>query len=271
MKGRSTTIIMVALCVACLLKACIPMLQTTLEPGIQPHILKADAEVYVYTSSDTLPVNVRKIGNITIVPSGLNQICDLASVLEKAKDEARKLGANIVHITQLDVPHRWEFCHRLKVTLYSGAKDSISKQHKILKVNSNAIHDKQYALLHIYRFDGPSSWLRYNLKLGDTTLCRVKNNFKTTLKLCKEGSNLITINKRKRGLPLDVVFGEEYYLRCTINGNSSIGVGVNGMEVTVATSPSIDFISNTIGALEFEAFNAKRDETKLNNVKIREL
>lgn len=256
---------------ACLLAACKPMLQTTLAPGIQPHSLSVDTEVYVYANSDTLPENISKIGNTSIVADDYKQKCDLRTLLEQVKGEARRLGANIVHITQLDVPSRNNFCHRLKTTLYSCAQDSISKHYKNLKVNSNAALEKQYALLHIYRFDGPSSWLRYNLKLGDTTLCRVKNNFKTTLKLRKEGSNTITINKRKKGLPIDIVFGKEYYLRCTVNDNSSVGIGVNGMGITVATSPSIDFISNTIAALEFEAFNAKRDETKLNNVKIREL
>ncbi len=271
MKRRARTIIVFVMFVACMLDACKPMLQTTLAPGIQPSVLKADAEVYVYATSDTLPVNITKIGNTSIIADDYKQKCDLRTLLEQVKGEARRLGANIVHITQLNVPGNRNFCHRLKTTLYTSVQDSISKHYKILKVNSNTALDKQYALLHIYRFDGPSSWLRYNLKLGDTTLCRVKNNFKTSLKLYKEGSNLITINKRKRGLPIDIVFGKEYYLRCTVNDNSSIGIGVNSMGITVATNPSVDFISNTIGALEFEAFKAKRDETKLNNTKIREL
>lgn len=265
MKWRNVNLIVLILYATCFLKACGPILKTTLVPGIQPSILEKDAEVYVYASSDRLPVNLSKIGNTSIVADDYKQKCDLRTLLEQVKREARRLGANVVHITQLDVPSHKNFCHRLQTTLYTGAKDSISKQYKILKFNSNVARDKQYALLHIYRFDGASSWLRYNLKLGDTTLCRVKNNFKTTLKLNKEGSNLITINNRKRGLPIDIVFGKEYYLRCSVNDNSSIGIGVNTMGITISTNPSIDFISNDIGALEFEAFNAKRDETKSTN------
>jgi len=51
-------------------------------------------------------------------------------------------------------------------------------------------------------------------------------------------------------LPFDVVFGKEYFLRCSVKMGVFVG------------RPEIEFVSFQNGKSEFESFEAKRDETK---------
>lgn len=246
MKWKEKTKIGYALCAGFLIMACSPKLKTSLVPGISSQILDYNAEVYVYTAKDVLPKNLQKIGQTSITSSSFTQKCTTENLLEKAKEEARVLGANVLHISKLASPNFWVPCHRLEVALYRGANERISEQYKVLKEHPNPLADKVYALLHVYRFDSPYGLLNYDLKLGDSILCRVKNNFKTTLKITKEGLNSLSAKtETEMILPFEVVFGKEYYLRCSVKMGAFVG------------RPMIEFAPNEIGAIEFEAFKAK--------------
>jgi hypothetical protein len=66
-------------------------------------------------------------------------------------------------------------------------------------------------------------------------------------------NSLIAKTESKVELPIDVVFGKEYFLRCSVKIGLMMG------------RPIMEFVSYQNGKAEFEAFNAKRDETKLSN------
>jgi len=109
--------------------------------------------------------------------------------------------------------------------------------------------DTDYALLHVYRFRGAGSLINYDLKLGDSTVCRIRNNFKTTLKIKKEGLNVIWAKtETKKELPIDVVHGKQYYLRCGIGIGAFVG------------RPTLEFVDYNTGRQEFESFDAKHTE-----------
>jgi hypothetical protein len=78
-----------------------------------------------------------------------------------------------------------------------------------------------YALLYVYRpgqFYGAAT--AYNLHIGDSVVCRVKNNSKCIIKLFHEGPTKIWAKFPSRyEVELMVKFGENYYLSCGVNAS----------------------------------------------------
>ena len=86
----------------------------------------------------------------------------------------------------------------------------------------------------------------YDLHLGDSTICRVKNNFKTTLYIKKDGLNTLWAKtETKSEVPIDVKMGKTYYLRCGITMGAFVG------------RPKLELIDSRTGKAEFQSFKAK--------------
>jgi hypothetical protein len=82
----------------------------------------------------------------------------------------------------------------------------------------------QYAILYAYRPTGPGALVGYNLHLGDSVICRMKNYSRYEIRLYKEGpTKLWAKTEAKSSIPLNVKFGEEYYLKCTLQMGIVVG------------------------------------------------
>ncbi|MGY5351819.1 hypothetical protein ACXGQW_04530 [Wenyingzhuangia sp. IMCC45533] len=230
-----------------LLTSCSPKVKSVITS--KQKALSYDAELFVFTEKEIIPDGLKEIGKVSLGDSGFTTKCNYETMLEIAKLQARKIGANVVKITEHKFPSvLGSTCHRLKATLYyMDADKELAKQ-----VNEEPIIEgADYALLHVYRYKGIGPLVSYNLKLGDTTLCRVKNNFKETIKIRKEGLNTIWAKtESKTELPIDVEFGKHYYLRCSVDIGFFVG------------KPSMEFVDFKTGKDEFESFEAKYDQTK---------
>jgi len=103
-----------------------------------------------------------------------------------------------------------------------------------------------YAILNVYRYSGVGAFVGYDLYLNDSVICRVKNNFKTTIHIRKDGlSTLWAKTESKTQVPIDLKPGKEYFLRCGM----TMGVFVG--------HPSLDLVDRKTGKAEFESFKAK--------------
>ncbi len=235
--------IVVCLCLG-LLYACSPKISTKLSSGTSHKSLDKDAKLYVYLVDEAMPKELEKIGSVSVESSTFTSQCDYQTMLGKAKEKARPLGANVLKMTEYKPPaSSGSACHQFKIDLYKG-KESILKIDKESK--KSTLKNVDYALLHVYRFS--SAVLTYDLKLGDSVLCRVQNDFKTTLKIKKEGLNsLIAQTETTTALPFDVVFGKEYYLRCSVKAGVLVG------------RPKMELVSYEEGKMEFDSFKAKRN------------
>ena len=237
------------LLIACLgvLMACSPKIRTDIISN--QSALSYDAKILVLTEKQVVPDGLREIGEVSIGDSGFTTKCNYETMLEKAKLEARKVGANIIKITEHKFPSAFgSSCHRLKIKLYHT--EDISKIAN-KEVKEPVLEGVDYALLHIYRYKGTGALVSYNLKLGDSTICRVKNNYKNTIKITKEGLNTIWAKtESKEELPIDVEFGKHYFLRCSVKVGAFVG------------RPDMEFVDYKTGMSEFESFEAKHDETK---------
>jgi hypothetical protein len=98
------------------------------------------------------------------------------------------------------------------------------------------------ALLHIYRpgkFAGAG--MNYDLNLNEWPLCNVANKSKTTIRITQEGLyTLWAKTEVAKELPLDISFGNEYYIRCGV----SLGV--------VVGRPTLEYVDPQTGKYEFD-------------------
>jgi hypothetical protein len=107
--------------------------------------------------------------------------------------------------------------------------------------------DDDYALMHFYRINSVvGAAIKYNVHLGDTVICRVGNRWKQTVKVDKEGlATLWARTESKIELPVDIKFGKEYYIRC------SVKMGI------VAGRPKLELVDNQTGEQELQSIKEK--------------
>lgn len=228
-----------------LLVACSPKIKTTIISKEKQKALTYDAKIYSYAVYDSLPKGSTHLATASVSGKPFVFTCDYATMLDKAQEKARKIGANIVKVTEHKIPGFWTSnCHRLKVDLYRNDAIGLLEKLDIGKSQNPDLINADYALLHVYRYKGMGAFVSYNLNLGDSTLCRVKNNFSTTIKIKKEGLN--NLNARTEAsveLPFDVTFGKEYYLRCAIQPGLVVG------------RPLMELVPANIGKAEMYSFS----------------
>lgn len=183
------------------------------------------------------------LGKIDIGDSGFTTKGSYEEVIEKAKLEARKIGGNAIKINEHKTPDFRSTCHRIKAYILR-VKDINNLD---IEEEKEVIEDVDYAILHVYRYSGAGSLINYDLHLGDTVICRVKNNFKRTIKIKKDGFNsLWAKTEAKAEVPVKLEFGRHYYLKC------SLGMGI------LVGRPILEMVDWKNGKAEFESFNAKK-------------
>lgn len=188
--------------------------------------LNGDAAVLVLDVDRPLPDGCRKIGNLTADAGGAE--CHYSTVVANAQTQARKMGGNILKITRYWEPALGNPCYKIKAeVLYSPNADQLVAADQARK---DSLHRAKfgdhpdYAILYAYRPSGPGVLIGYNLHLDDSVICRMKDNSKYEIRLYKEGpTTLWAKTETKSSIPLTVRFGEEYYLKCTLQMGAFVG------------------------------------------------
>ena len=225
--------------------ACSPKVTTKVNESETP--LDFKEEVFVLGLHETPPPNGKLIGTVKIGDSGFSVNCKWDKVIEKAKLEARKTGGNVLKITEHKTPDLGSSCHRIKADIYKlSDSNDISKLTENVTETIDSTWD--YALLNIYRpRNYTGSMVGYNLYLGDSLICRVKNNFKTQIKIKKTGLNTLWAKtESKEEVPIDIQLGKEYYIRC------GIGMGV------MVGRPQIELVDRKTGSVEYNQIKSKK-------------
>jgi len=74
----------------------------------------------------------------------------------------------------------------------------------------DSLIDADYALMHIYRAGGYGALISFDLHLGDTVICRVKNNWKETIKIDKDGLNTLWASTEAKKEKINYHYYENY-------------------------------------------------------------
>jgi hypothetical protein len=225
-----------------ILSSCNPKISTSLMKSYPPIDYKQ--EIVVIGLYNAEPDSSETLGQVKIGDTGFSTNCGYDIVINKAKQEVRQAGGNALKITKHTPPSALgSSCHRITA--------------KILKINNIESYnlgedeeqetlDVDYAILNVYRYRGAGALIGYDLNLGDSVVCRVKNNFKTTLHIKKDGLNTLWARtEAKSEVPINIKYGKTYYLRCGISMGAFVG------------RPDIELIDWKTGRTEFESFKAK--------------
>lgn len=77
--------------------------------------LPAESPVEVFYTKSNLPVKSEVLGNVSVKDSGMSTKCDSSTVINKIKNEARKVGGNAVVIEKHTRPSNWgSSCHQME-------------------------------------------------------------------------------------------------------------------------------------------------------------
>ena len=215
-------------------------------PKVSTHIVKSQPalnykeKVIVLQLNESPPENAALIGGVKVGDSGFTTNCGYEVIMGKAKMEARKLGGNVLKITDHSPPNLFgSSCHQIKAKIYK-VQDLAAFQKK--KGSNNKLMDTDYALFYIYRPSGSGFLVSYDMYLGDSLIWRAKNNSKAKLRIYKDGLNkLWASTETKTEVPIDVQMGGVYYIRCGIKMGAFVG------------RPSIQIVDRTVGRAEFMA------------------
>lgn len=224
-----------------LLMACSPKVKTNFLKTYQP--LDYKQEVVVIGLKEQLSVDGEKLGSVKAGDSGMSVKCGYEEQLNHLKVEARRVGGNVLKITRHRLPNLMTTsCHRVEADVYrcEDIKSLLDGRPK------EVVEDVDYATLNIYRYAGSGSLVGYNLYLGDSLICRVKNNFKRSIKIQNMGEQVLWAKTEKKvELPITIEQGRNYYIKCDLTYGAMVG------------RPKMNIVPYHIGKSEFELFEAK--------------
>ena len=224
-----------------LLYSCNPKVSTKVTRSLPP--LDYKQEVVVIGLNQAEPEDAEVLGTVRIGETGFTTKCSYDIVIDKAKLEARKAGGNAIKVIKHNPPSAFgSSCHKITATILHIE----NIENYAPKEEEETLLDVDYAILNVYRYGGAGSMVGYDLYLGDSVICRVRNNFKTTLHITKEGLNTLWAKtEAKSEVPINVKKGRTYYLRCGISMGAFVG------------HPKLELMDNREGKLEFESFKVK--------------
>lgn len=203
-------------------------------------IIDALEEVIVFNLTDEVPAGAKLIGTIKVGDSGFTADCDYQTIIEMAKFEAKKNGANLLKVVDHQTPDLKSTCHRITANIYyiDGNIDI-----EALVSNEDVYFDStaNYAMIHVYRNGGAGPLVSYTVHIGEIELCKVRYKSKETIMVQIDGPNEIWAKtESKTSIPIDVEFGREYYVRCEVAMGLFIG------------RPKLTLVDRITGKAEFD-------------------
>ncbi|GHS85756.1 hypothetical protein FACS1894201_05840 [Bacteroidia bacterium] len=241
-----------ALCIigsALLLTSCAAKVTSSIQKTYAP--LDYKQEVIVFGIEEQMPPEAEKLGTIKVGDAGFTTNCNYAVVIDKAKTEARKVGGNALKITKHSLPDAISTCHRITANVLKVENIESYAVSAGTGEFDRALIGADYAIINVYRTGGQGSLVNYDLHLGDSTICRVTNNFCESIKINKDGLNsLWAKTETKEEIPINVEFGKVYYVRCSVSMGAFVG------------HPQIEIVGNSTGKSEYNAMQQKKNTKK---------
>ena len=97
--------------------------------------LSIEDKVALLDIEHKLPESIVKVGELWFQDSGFSTDCSFNSLMNQARNKARKNGANIVKVLDKKKPDLWSSCYRLKIDLYEYNGDVSSLTQYELKLD----------------------------------------------------------------------------------------------------------------------------------------
>lgn len=229
---------------ALVLFSCGPSVRAVMVEGAQvPYAIAPGRPIEVLGVAEPIPEGAIKLGTVKIGDTGFSTSCGWERVLAEAKNEARKAGGDLIKITAHEPPGFASSCHHISAVLLWADSTIMAGVAKRREATVDSTWD--YAMLYVYRSGGVGPLVSYNLHLGDSMICRVKNKSTFEIKINQEmRTNLWARTEARSEVPLDVRFGHSYYLRCAVQMGAFVG------------QPFLELVDPVTGKFEYDAIVA---------------
>jgi hypothetical protein len=184
-------------------------------------------------------VDAEVLGIVKIGDTGFTftKNCGYQDVLNNAKLQERNAGGNAIKIIE-HIPPGKSTCHRItaKILKTNNINNTSIIDNEVKSFNNN------HAIFNIYS-DPDAGDLNYDLHLGDSVICKIKGNLKTTIFIKKDGLNTLWAKIDERSeIQVDIKFGQTYYLRCGI------------LKGDLGEQPKIEIVDSQIGRPVFDLY-----------------
>lgn len=203
--------------------------------------------IYILKNENSIPKGSDFVGNLKIGDTGFSTDCSYETVINNAKSEAKKLGANLVFLTEVKEPGTFtSSCYRIKAELYRNLDDNAiaALKKKYSERNKSRLpKDADYAVIHFYRpSDANGMLLGYKIKTkNDSIIGRLTNGGKFIYKTKQLGNQKFYGElETKKEIEITLKKGEEYFVRCGVVSGVILG------------RPEINIVQNHTGIKEFE-------------------
>lgn len=208
------------------------------------------AEVAVLDIKQPMPDSSKLLATLRYTEDISNPSHSYKQLIQTAQQEARKVGGNLIKVTDLQVTGAYVLC----VSVFH--RDNINDIDSRLLAIQDSLHRQKfgagkptYAILYAYRLNsGAGALIGYNVAVNDKVVGRAQNNSCFEVKLYQEGpTNIVAQNESAAVLTIDVKFGEEYYLNCAVTEGIVIG------------EPVLRIVPNWQGNIEYKKLKEYQD------------
>ena len=208
--------------------SCSPKIRTTISNS-NFEKLSDNTEVIVINENQALE-NSSYIGEIKVGDSGFTTDCGYEKIMNDAKEEAKKLGGNIIQIIEIKEPKKWwSTCYRIRAKIFRNldSKSLTPLIEENLKKNESTLPpDSDFAKIYFYRPKMiTGSLLGYKIRVdNDSVICRVRNGEKCEVKINDFGKYKFWAKLESRdSIVIDIKRGQEYFVRCSVGLGALIG------------------------------------------------
>lgn len=182
----------------------------------------AASSVQVLSLNDSVPNGAVWIGSLKIGDNGFAKTGNLDTTLRLAREEAAKVGGNLIKITKHKAPSTFgSSCHRIEADIYQIDTP--------IAIASSLLFDSTYyrqgkCVLHLFRKETWGAALGYDILINDSTLTRSSNNWIETIVLTATGvTTLSASTESSSSVTLNLQPGYHYYIRCGVNLGVLVG------------------------------------------------
>jgi len=238
--------ILLTLLILLILQSCSPKIRTNLS-NTNFQSLHPDSDILILTENEVVPENSNFIGDLKIGDSGFSSDCGYTKVMDEAKKEAIKSGANLIKLTEVIKPNFGSTCYRINAKLYRNLNPEALTQvseRRNLENKSRLPLDVNYAIVYFYRPKSDlGSLIGYKIKMdNDIEIGRCRNGEKFVYKITEFGKHEFWgKTESKASVIIDVQKGQEYFVRCGVNMGVAVG------------RPEMYLIDNNVGISEYQS------------------
>lgn len=221
------------------------------QPVAQSEPITASS-VQVLSLNDSVPNEAVWIGSLKVGDNGFSKTGNLDTTLRLAREEAAKVGGNLVKITKHKAPSTFgSSCHRIEADIYRI--DTPVTIASSLLFDSTHYH-KGECVLHLFRKETWGAALGYDILINDSTLTRTSNNWIETIIFPATGvTTLSAKTESTSSITLNLQPGYHYYIRCGVD----LGVLVG--------RPTLEVVEPTVAKAEIEAIQQTAPEAESAN------